>query len=135
MLDPQGTLQWQARRIEELEAEVAYLREQLGDDDEVRLMRLQTSLGLTRQEATVIAFLYRLRGNVPHGVIQDHLWPEKDPPEKGVHVLLSKIRHKLAPHGLGAAIETIWGSGYRMTEDGRARLADVLNEKQQGRAR
>ena len=44
----------------------------------------------------------------------------EDVEEKIVHIRISIIRKKLRPYGL--EIETVWGRGYRLASETRARL-------------
>lgn len=114
-------------RIRQLTAQVEELEET------VRQLRAVTfnsewtppaALGLTEREAAVVAFLLGRDRLCTKNAIMDAIYslaPETDEPmEKIVDVFVCKARRKLKPHGI--AIETVWGRGYQMPADSKARL-------------
>jgi DNA-binding response OmpR family regulator len=127
MLNQQSTLAWQAQRIEALEAEVAYLRDQLaeatGDASESILM---SEYGLTHQEARVLARLMQPAPTL--AALAVAMRTESGAPERLVQVIVCRIRAKLARVGLAHAIETAVGLGYRLTPHARRALAVALDE-------
>lgn len=113
--------------IEQLKAEIAWLK---GED------LLQTSsmgplcrqLRLTGREAAHFAMLCRrdivTKESLYVGVYGDRIDTAPDP--KITDVFICKIRPKLARHGL--KIETIWGVGYRLTPESKAKVTSMLRE-------
>jgi len=71
---------------------------------------------LTRVEFDLLAALAKRRGAaVTRGWLVEHvLDPERDGGERTLDVHVSRLRKKLALHGV---IETVWGIGYRLTAE------------------
>jgi DNA-binding response OmpR family regulator len=117
-----------AERIEQLETENAYLKDQLADlRGDAFQAGIRMVIGATGQQADLAAVLYRNVGKV---VRKTALWDQVfayrngDGPEmRIVDVQVCKLRQKLkalgAPPGV---IETIWGVGYTLTDKGAAWL-------------
>lgn len=132
MLDPQGTLQWQARRIEELEAEVAYMRDQLAEVmGDRRKIALVEEFGLTGQQARLLAALHRSPGVLPVEALRLAMQTDSDTPAKLTQVIICRIRAKLAEHGVSPSIETVYGVGYRLTPEGRAAVTKAIKGVEQ----
>ena len=114
-------------RIAELEAEVAWLREELGrGPDEAETLSLR--LGLTPQQARVLEVLYGSRGRcLSSEFITDALpriWdtPRKPILSKLIYVYICQIRKRIGPH----FIETIQSRGWRLTDAGLRLVAETL---------
>lgn len=135
MLDPTNTLQWQARRIEELEAEVAWLRDQLRpvmDNATVISQRL----GLTAQQSRVLAALYDGRPIASLESIILAMDTQSDFESFAVRVRVSQIRAAFRKHGVEHSVSNVFGKGYRLSPEARALVDNALSEtKEQGRAR
>lgn len=109
-----------AERDEALEA-VRQLKElAYGGKDEIARLSM---LGLTPCEARMAAVLLR-QDVAREQSIMDALYSDraKGYPEdpKIIGVWAHKIRHKLAP--LGIIVRTVWGLGYAMDADSKAKL-------------
>lgn len=108
-----------------LRAENARLRDRIEQLEELNGMTIVAPicLGLTGQEARLIAFLMR-RGQVTKEQVLIALYearPEGDIPLlKIVDVFVCKVRRKLRPFGV--SIRTFWGQGYGLDEADKARL-------------
>lgn len=137
MLDPQNTLQWQARRIEELEAEVAYLRDQLrAVADNATL--LGQRLKLTGQQARVLAAIHDGRPIASLESIILAMDTQSDFESYMVRVRVSQIRAVFRQHGVEHSVSNVFGKGYRLSPEARALVDAILDETkqpQQGRAR
>ena len=77
------------------------------------------NVALTKKEYEIANLLGVRRGAVlSKASFINHLYGGRDEPEsKIVDVFVCKLRHKLEKAGLkGAAIETVWGQGYKLIE-------------------
>lgn len=77
------------------------------------------TVALTRKEYEIVNLLGVRKGAVlSKASFINHLYGGRDEPEsKIVDVFVCKLRHKLKKAGLkGAAIETVWGQGYKLVE-------------------
>lgn len=111
---------------EELQAEVEWLKSELGlVEDEVALDALRRT-GLSPACARIVLALYSRRGRVVSRFTLDDLLPNVHGHEREstsiVGVLICRIR-KLLPEG---GLETLWGKGYSLTPGGMAWVADKL---------
>lgn len=128
MLDPTNTLQWQARRIEELEAEVAYLRDQLADViGERRRTALIDTLGLTKQQARVLATLMRQNHAVTWAGLALVMETDSRAPFKLTQVIIRRVRVKLEAAGIPNAIETVYGVGYKLRPAARQAIQTIID--------
>lgn len=113
----------ESRRLAELETEVetlraanAALRRELLPDQ-----WLPPALRLTRQEAVVFLAIFHREFISRDGLFALLYGHMPSPPTWDcISVFLCRLRAKLARHGV--AIETVWGQGYRMTADAKAKL-------------
>lgn len=104
--------------VEKLEAENAYLKEQVAQLTGVaRIPALQSRLGLSPQQAKLLSVLTAKANRL---VSRDALYRsvlEHDngdgPIVKALDVVLCKVRHALRRHEAPGQIETSWGNGYR----------------------
>lgn len=114
--------------------EIDRLRRAIEDRDEtIRRLRetiaggafdIPGSWGLTRAEATLFRALVR-REIATVDLLVTALWGDEwqiEDPESALRAHLSRLRLKLAPHGLGVRAER--GLGYRLT--GRETLQEIL---------
>ena len=77
------------------------------------------NVALTKKEYEIANLLgVRRRAVLRKAIFINHLYGGRDEPEsKIVDVFACKLRHKLEKAGLkGAAIETVWGQGYKLVE-------------------
>lgn len=118
----------QEARIEALEAEVFRLRE-LVANYEIALgaeFEPHVALGLTELEARIVGLLVK-KGSATREQIFHVLYGlrnEIDVPEmKIVDVFVCKGRQKLKRFGI--EIKTVWGQGYAMDEDSRAKCREL----------
>ena len=110
----------------------------LANDDfalQTRVMALQTAVGLSGQKARLLVLLYGKRRPITHEELAEELWPDRDPPLKGLHVLLSQTRARLRPYGFDQVVTCLYRTGYVMTDDARAKIETIFKQQQQGRAR
>lgn len=114
-------------RCAELEEEVAYLRSELGVQQEASLTDiLKVRFGLVRGWAAVLAALYRAKGRcVMHAQLEEAIPNpnDRDRDNRIVTVYVALLRGVLGKD----AIATVWGSGYRLTESGLERVESVLS--------
>lgn len=117
-----ATLPQALERIAVLEEEKAALESKLGfTSDANALSRIRQRWGLTPREAQLVLLLANRSGlATSKDLILDALYrgAADEPEMKIVDVFVCKIRAKMGQ----PAIETIWGSGYRI---GHAALAEV----------
>ena len=84
------------------------------------------SVHLTGREAALLLALAGRKGSVlSKGALMTELYQGRDKPAvKIVDVFVSKTRTKLARLDAKAAIETVWGQGYRWNADFKLALPD-----------
>jgi hypothetical protein len=84
------------------------------------------AFGMTKSEARVLLTLME-HGTVAredlHVAMSDGRGVSKI---KTIDVVVSRVRQKLEPHGV--AIETVWGSGYKINEDDRNKLRRLITD-------
>lgn len=119
----------ETQQIEKLEAEVAFLKQELGLLQHVdERAKVQRACRLTRQEADVLLALYERKRPVPKEAMLTVVWGlESDVGVKIVDVVVCKLRRKL---GSFDTINTIWGVGYELSEAGRQLVKDALDSAQ-----
>lgn len=113
-------------QVETLKEKVAALEAEL---TEGRKASLPACLRLTAKECALLKMLYE-RAQVTRMTLWNELYshlPNGGPEPKIIDVFICKMRRKLKPHGIG--IETIWGQGYRMTPENKARLDELKKAK------
>lgn len=123
----ESTLRWQARKIEELEAQLENMRgtpAPIEGNDAAITSRLQ--FNLSAAEGRIFAVLLQ-REFVPRALLEDCVGRTRrgrasEDRYNIVCVLMSRMRKKLAP--LGITIDSIPGAGYRL--GGRERAAELL---------
>lgn len=114
-------------RIADLEAEVAYWKSeaQLGADATL-VASIASAFGMTPAEAWIVGALWRL----PAGRVgrrdrlledQPHHRPDSDRYNNIIDVLVHRIRRAMGTD----AVETVRGSGFRLTDHGR----DLMRQK------
>lgn len=108
--------------VEALRARVEQLEHVLGLD-----MRAPLAFGLTPQEHRLFGILM-----TREIISQDHIMaamyqhlPNEWPSEKVVRVFICKLRRKLVRHDI--QIETVWGTGYRITKAAKAKARALLD--------
>lgn len=125
-----------ARRADRLPAFMAK------DTEHVQLTSIQRALKLTRLQASFMLVLLR-RDDVDkdtlHYVIESQRAMRRSRPNnpettdpKMVDVVICNLRKRLKP--LGIKIKTIWGAGYSLEEDSRAKVEKRLFAQQDGPA-
>jgi DNA-binding response OmpR family regulator len=108
-------------RIEELEAEVCWLRDAL-DPKDGRFRSLQ----VTPKERVILC---RIFDAGPHPVPYESLIAAADLSdteyaENSVKVFIHRLRKKL--RGIGAEIKCVWGVGYLIPPTSRSLLAEII---------
>jgi DNA-binding response OmpR family regulator len=115
-----------------LEAENRRLNAMLGlSFDMDQADHLKAALGVTLQEARIIATLYDFKGRAVSGwrilnSLEDYYTTPRSS-EKIINVLVFRIRAKLGRD----FIENVWGIGYALSATARARCDAVINQVQQ----
>ena len=128
------------RRVVELEGELeawkAHAREASLGTSEDLMMRANNPWKLTGKELGVLFSIMRR----PHGVSRDQMMnaiygvidPGEQPEIKIIDVFVCKLRRKLREAGPEdcriprGAISTIWGRGYKLEDDARKRLIEII---------
>jgi len=105
---------------EELRERVRILEDMLGMTFDAPLQ-----LGLTEKEAKVLGLLTKV-DMATKDAIMFHIYadrPNEVPEIKVVDVFVCKVRQKLKPYDI--SIQTIWGRGYRLTTQDKAKLEEL----------
>lgn len=139
-----ATVRWQVRRIEELEAEVANLKDKIRMLERAARRRPppmradaftaeEAAKIFRNQELRLIEVLLGYDDYVPVEIIRDAMWPAHTVADANgfIRVLMCKIRTKLAASGVPDAILNRRAHGYRVTDEARR----FLTISHQGRAR
>lgn len=114
-------------RCEELEEEVAYLKSELGLQVAAgEVAALKSAFKITDHKARVLLILYRARSRVASTAQLDDALPARyegtERSSNFVSATISQLRKIVGAD----AIETIYASGYRLSEDMRARVAAAI---------
>lgn len=112
---------------EELEEEVAFLRDELGLSKQgARAAALVTAFGVTAMEAQLIAVLFGAKGRpVSNLILEERLETARN---KGgsrpgfIGVYVCRLRKYLGP----LSITNVWGQGYAMSPEGLAKVSAAL---------
>lgn len=137
MLDLANTVQWQARRIEELEDRVAELEQFIADKLAIPDRPDWCDVfGLQPMSGKMLHMLMTVDGMASRVWLEDTLWPGAVP-AKAPEVHMSKLRQALAAAGLRNVIVTVWGYGWRIDPPDRERIKAYAEQwkQKQGRAR
>jgi DNA-binding response OmpR family regulator len=119
-------------RIAELEAEVAYYRsEHHISEDELAAERVRKAFRLSPQAARVLLAIYGVGDRLASWHFLDQAAPETKvserlDPYRQVQVRICNIRKVL---GGRHTIENVWGTGYRLTPETRARVGAVIGQR------
>lgn len=112
--------------VQKLEAENEELRAHIGRLEDLLGMRLDAPLefGLTPTEARLFGLLTRVematKDRIMFALYASRI--DAEPEIKIVDVLVHHIRKKVEPFGI--TIETLWGTGYRMPPEAKARAGE-----------
>lgn len=119
-------------RCEELEEEVAYLRSELGlNQDATDYQRLRVFMRgksvNARQAARLILALYQAKGRAMSRLqLLDALPSPSDKEDRNPNLIGVMVCHARA--GLGReAVENVWGHGYRLSDEGVAKVRSILS--------
>lgn len=106
-----------------LSAENSELRRLLRFDPEPSFVDLaKRTLGIQPLAARVLWALWDCKPKTQDHIFQSLYWDRLDAPEiKIVQVQVCKLRAGLAE--IGAGFETLWGKGYRLDPENRAKIA------------
>ena len=115
--------------VERLEVENEALRDRVRvlEDMLVDHVALPIEWALSRQESLLFAGLVHrglLTKDGAMAVVYGGLGRERDVNPKIIDVFICKIRKKLKPHGV--RIETLWGRGWQLAAEDRARFRAML---------
>lgn len=112
---------------EELRERLRALEKEFGFHDDVPIV-----FGLTPTEGKIMSLLgardTATRAQLMTAVLSDRL-PGKEPEMKIVDVFVCKIRKKLKPFGI--EITSLWGRGYRLAPEMKAKVAGYLTAQSQ----
>lgn len=137
---PRAELYAALKRVDELEAEVAYLKDELAaarNDPELAL-RIRAALpGLTLRQAKILTVLYEARAVVVYEALFTLVGsrPRKEYPLDPYATLKSNVcwlRQKLGSMGAPDTIQTVFGFGYVMTRFGRAWIDERIKPASAG---
>ena len=114
------------RSIEEVEEENRQLRELIGATPEFEfVMQCQHVLGLTNSCAKLLSILLRGRVRSHEGIWMAYCGPSHERPTlRVISALIVPIRKALRPYGV--EVKTVWGEGFVMTKEDRARVWEIL---------
>jgi DNA-binding response OmpR family regulator len=116
-----------AERIEELEAEVEYLRGELGLSQEAaEVDALVAGCGLTATLARVVLALRQAGRPLSRAALYDtveHPFCKEDGDWKQIDVWITRIRKALGYE----AVRTVNGFGYTLSAEGHAKLSAILD--------
>lgn len=106
-----------SRRVER---EPTFRQERLADE-QTMLLRLIGRLGISAQQAAILAALASRR-ECTRTYLFNAVWGDKldQPDPKILDVQLCKLRKAVAPHGV--TIKTVWGKGYGMSKESVERV-------------
>jgi two-component system, cell cycle response regulator CtrA len=123
---------WQARaqqlqiELEEAKARIRSLEAELGVSTPVPL-----SFGLTGAQTCVMGIILKrplaTKNALMTGLYHARSAEAEVPAEKIVDVIVCHVRRKVAPFGI--EIETIWGQGWRMSDDHKQRVHDLVHQE------
>lgn len=115
--------QTDAERIAELEAEVAWLKSELGLQEESTAIAKLADTGLTPLEARLVLAMYRTRRTLSPEVLFDYL-PH---PSDGADLTIVKSAiHRIRRKWGSLSVETVAAVGYRLTTTGEAVVTAAL---------
>jgi len=125
---PRAELYRALARIDDLRAEIVELRRRLGGMEPTAYLSLQRALCLTRGEAQILGHMIASKSVSKRAIYAAMYDDNPDAPSiKILDVYACKLRTKLrtanAPENW---IETIWGSGWRISDEGRAWLEAII---------
>jgi len=130
MTRPQSTAAWQAQRIEELEAEVAYLREQAAKDNDLAAV-VSWRLQIAGRQARALACLLRARHGASTETLLHVVGISGEADETNLRVLISKLRRSLEARGLVNPIICRRTIGYRLSDPARAHVLAAIGQAQE----
>jgi hypothetical protein len=106
--------------VDEQKERIRQLEEQMGFHLQAPLV-----LGLTRTQAAIFGCLYSRPFGARETILQAHEFATGNAAEpKTIDVHITKLRQKIAPHGI--FLETIHGQGYRMPDESKMRVAEMF---------
>lgn len=110
-------------RVEYLEAENAELKRLLRTDPSVEFVTAAKKVFAVRPQAVRILWVLWDCKSKSKDVVFNALWGESlDPADiKSLDMLICLLRAAIKP--CGAKIETIWGHGYQLSPESRAKIA------------
>jgi DNA-binding response OmpR family regulator len=112
-------------RIAELEAENAWLKDQLAERFRPDAV-LAPALGLTGGQSAILLMLYAARGRVVSKHFMDDqmtLYKNKERmSDRAIEVQIHHLRRKIGYD----LIKNVWGLGYLLTEEGRRLVGEAL---------
>ena len=122
------TVLWQAQKIEELECQLADLRERIALYEGTRNAHdlIRTATGMENKPVRILHMLLATEGTVRLTAIIAALYADVMDPNKNVHVAIYKLRQRLLVFGIKDVIVKHHGYGYHLTPTGRAQIAAFL---------
>lgn len=110
----------QAHRVEELEERIRQLTGELHATEYVAPHELGLSMTQTRMLGLMLRHDRVVSGDTLFEATRNHMTRKTEPDQKLMQVQIWKLREKLEPFGL--TIETIFGFGWRLSAESRAKL-------------
>lgn len=110
----------QAHRVEELEERIRQLTGELHATEYVAPHDLGLSMTQTRMLGLMLRHDRVVSADTLFEATRNRVTRRTEPDQKLMQVNIHKLREKLKPHGL--VIETIFGFGWRLTNESRAAL-------------
>lgn len=109
---------------QELRDEIEVLKRALGSE-----IPLPLQFKFSRTEEKMVRVLLARNGVVSQDQMMDAVYSlEMNSPEpQVVHVFLCRIRKRLKPHDI--EIHTVWGRGWHMTADDKAKMAALVESE------
>jgi hypothetical protein len=114
----------------ELKEEIAWLRQRLGEQEDLELLhRLRTLFGFSPAEARLAQRLYQAKGIVSHGALEDvvHADPSRDYDRGNLNTVMKRVRDKLGGY---SSVDRAPCIGYVLSVKGRETIDAALRDNQ-----
>lgn len=118
-------------QISLLQEEILWLRSELGiliDAEQLAEVRLAFAMTPTEARLMLVLINSSLVTTDSAMLAFSSAGYDYDAQEKIVDVIICKVRAKLKRKGIAEAVDTIWGTGWRLSVDGRRSVALALSQ-------
>lgn len=147
MASPESTILKQQAEIKRLNQEIDELRGELdewkryarmaasGVDDDDVYMAVRNPWSLTKKEMGVLFAILRRENGVSREQVMNAIYAgsaDEQPEMKIIDVFVCKLRRKMRENGPDdyrmddGWLETVWGRGYRISPENRAKLVEIV---------